>query len=668
MELFYASEVFSNDNDHSEYRDCSTVVAINAVQPIDLRLSVSAPDLHRQLLLKLKEIFYNQFPDDVFCRNKYRIENWPSNVNLLKPRWTKRELEEINEGIPFYIFVLSKAYNPMHRMENTGFIKNNMSKKETLKFLLDRYKTETGRSNAKRIEWKMLDRSKIPKKSGNILSLKLIYENREIIDNIHFFKDSRSKQQTEFVELSEMELECLHYALSNDDVRTKHQSEVSDRDISCKETTKEHSDSIDYPEKPILEFSEVELEYLDYVLSNDDVSFDQNKDESQHFTTEDSATLQITMSKSFANYVDSIEFSSPTSRKKAHLAQRKRDEKISKSRNSEDPDSFGVEFPFPSLTVKHGNNSVGLSEFESKRSERNCSEILRKKRLILLERYREETGDASAKLIYWHRLDRRSIPSKYDNIIIDCYTIKTVPIYGNPEIFDNIHFFANDSAKDQIEQTSYSSKLNDSDTFNQITETETASVHDSIESEVPRSAEILQSDSDSVSGPEIESEGNECNGSAMLRKIRSTLLKRYREETGNTSAKSIYWDRLDRRAIPSKYDNIQIDRFTIKTVPIYANPEIFDNIHFFKKAISKRLTKHPDSTSPLTNEEARLILLKRYREETNDSYATQIFWKRLDRRAIPAKYDDIQIDIVSCSLKKIYRNPEIFDNIHFSLS
>lgn len=584
MELFYASEVLRYDNDRSECRDYSTIVAINAVQPINFKKNVDIKDLQSQVLHKLKEIFNSQFPGDEFSRYKYKIENWPSNVNILKKSWTKRELEEINEGLPFYRFYLSKTYNPMQRMENTGSIKNNISKTETLKFLFDRFKAETGRKNAQRIEWKMLDRSEIPKKYGNIfidnniISLKSVFENREIVDNIHFYKDCRESETSA----------CDFREPSSD-------SMIIDDSDSAR-------NSQDYGDQSIVDFSEMELEYLNFALSNADVSFDQSNDEYESFTNENNVPFQKTISRRLAENSDSINIYSPTPRKKAHL--------------------------------------------------------------ILLKRYREETGEPYATRIYWNKLDRRAIPDKYNDIKIDIASCSCKKIYRNPEIFDNIHFFANDH------------NSNDSDTINQSTETDNTSVHDSIESEVPRSAEILQSNSDSFSGSEPESEGNECNGYAMQRKIRSILLKRYREETGNISSKLIYWDRLDRRAIPSKYDKIQINRLTIKTVPIYGNPEIFDNIHFFQsedkatfqKTISRRLAKHPDSTSPSTNNEARLILLKRYREETNDSYASQIFWKRLDRRAIPAKYDDIQIDTTSCAHKRIYRNPEIFDNIHFSLS
>ena len=416
LELFYASEVFSYADDLSEHRSFSTMVAINAVQPIDLRQKVSALDLQKQVLRKLKEIFFSQFPDGIFSLNKYRIENWPLNVNISKMRWNKREIREINERLPFYRFYAMKNYQSLQQMKSSVSMKNEMSRSETLKFLLERFKAETGRINAYRIEWKMLDRREIPKKydnisfDGNILFRKSICENREIVDNIHFFNDNRAKQQAEASShnITWIENDTDHY-------------NFKDIDESARA-------SGDHMDQPIVEFSEIELECLHTLFSKDDVSFDQSDNESETYAAEDNAPFQKTITR-----CDTI---SPITRRKAYF--------------------------------------------------------------ILLKRYREESGNYFATRIRWDRLDRRAIPAKYNDIKINHLGCTYKFVYRTPEIFDNIHFFANDP--NQIERSSDISNSEDSNTLhsietdiNQSIETDNASEYDfdSFETEFPELAEML---------------------------------------------------------------------------------------------------------------------------------------------------------------------------------
>ena len=60
------------------------------------------------------------------------------------------------------------------------------------------------------------------------------------------------------------------------------------------------------------------------------------------------------------------------------------------------------------------------------------------------------------------------------------------------------------------------------------------------------------------------------------------ILERFRQETGVPSANIIDWKLLDRRDFPVKYDGILINSYTICLRRIFKNPEILNNIHFFK--------------------------------------------------------------------------------------
>lgn len=61
------------------------------------------------------------------------------------------------------------------------------------------------------------------------------------------------------------------------------------------------------------------------------------------------------------------------------------------------------------------------------------------------------------------------------------------------------------------------------------------------------------------------------------------LIKRFREETGNLTAKRIDWSLLDRQDIPSRYDDCAINGTRMRLNTLYKNPEIVYNIHFSRK-------------------------------------------------------------------------------------
>lgn len=60
-------------------------------------------------------------------------------------------------------------------------------------------------------------------------------------------------------------------------------------------------------------------------------------------------------------------------------------------------------------------------------------------------------------------------------------------------------------------------------------------------------------------------------------------------------------------------------------------------------------------------------LLSRFKEETNTPNANRIDYSNLDRSAVPRKYDEFPINGRTMKLEKFYKNPEIVDNIHFSI-
>ena len=120
---------------------------------------------------------------------------------FIKRHWTQEEADKINERLPILKFQLRDQYFTFSKQlgldekqclteaELDLSLTNAMVKK----LLHERFKVESGQSNARKLDWQLLDKRCIPEKYHevplNFLTIQspLIYQNREIIDNIHFY-------------------------------------------------------------------------------------------------------------------------------------------------------------------------------------------------------------------------------------------------------------------------------------------------------------------------------------------------------------------------------------------------------------------------------------------------------------------------------------------------
>lgn len=83
---------------------------------------------------------------------------------------------------------------------------------------------------------------------------------------------------------------------------------------------------------------------------------------------------------------------------------------------------------------------------------------------------------------------------------------------------------------------------------------------------------------------QLETSNIELDESMTYEETHDILVMRYREESGEKDAFRINWKLLDRRDIPAKYKDLKIYSRTLVLRVIYKNPEIINNIHFFKAA------------------------------------------------------------------------------------
>ena len=388
LDSLYASDLAISRNKRSK---SNKMIKINVIKPLD-NAKTPFKVYKSAIRKKLREIFASQYPNITYNLRSYEIENLPSGIHSHDTeKWTKNDLIQVNEMIPLIRFIprktVIKAVYPVKEVRNslremeclTSFtLREDYLKEDKMDMLFERFRLETGRPAATKIDWGLLDRRQVPKKYINVplksatVNSSLIFKNPEIIDNIHFYRISNNDTNIDDNETDDVNEEKVSSACSSilDGKETKvphklnHHSDVGDND-------------------------EFEIDgILDKYLGNSDFEGDNSDFESFLFLN-DSLIGQ-----------DSNKFSSLDS-KLGH----------NESMNLADVVVSGV-----SVTKKYVHD-------------------------ILLARYREETGEANAFRIKWSELDRRDIPAKYKRIILDSNNIKLRNIFRNPEIIDNIHFY-----------------------------------------------------------------------------------------------------------------------------------------------------------------------------------------------------------------------------------
>ena len=124
----------------------------------------------------------------------FDIENWLDGVPKLKVYWDESVCVRIRADMNKFIFVPDNngGKGKMLGSITRHILDRNLSSDEVYLMLLERFKVEAQKPNAKSINWTRLDRSAIHKKFDHIplnyetLRWVRVFQNHEIIDNIHF--------------------------------------------------------------------------------------------------------------------------------------------------------------------------------------------------------------------------------------------------------------------------------------------------------------------------------------------------------------------------------------------------------------------------------------------------------------------------------------------------
>ena len=442
---------------------------INSVEPIKNAGSFDRHTLRRVVCQKLKEVYANQFPGFTYSIRGYDIENWPPGIDLYGMRdWNKSQILRINEGIPFYRFIRRRtmavaeysAKTFRHNLKEMECLKNAHLKgtnifKPTMRMMFERFKAETEQPDAVRIDWRLLDRTKVPTKYDEVplnsatFSNKLVYKNPEIVNNIHFHKN-------------------INACGGNSDgkgniIISEEYPEDILEDISV------YSDELEIDESEFDEFMstldnsyesgfEIDVENLGKISTGANKDYDSGVNDDRK--SESSMELKPLKTKN-------------------PLRPLERQRKIVKN---ELDNAFKAQYPDEVFNLRlyeilNWPEGVHLTPCrwttsEVERIRENMEKFVFKKRnsvfsvaselgadqlgnlngimdnsmtyekihKILFKRYRQETGEFDASRIDWHKLHSRDIPAKYDGIVFNCTTMRLKSVYTNSEIVNNIHF------------------------------------------------------------------------------------------------------------------------------------------------------------------------------------------------------------------------------------
>ena len=415
----YDQDIWNTDDefDRNHKSDVSFIQAhaidlISPVAPLVFEKNRTRAEREGLIHKKLHDIFKLQHPEVGYSLRNYYVENWPEGVDLFKDHWTKEEIDKINERLPILKFQLRDQYFTLSKQLGLdekqclteAELDLSLTNAMVNKLLHERFKVESDLPNARKLDWQLLDKRCIPEKYHEVplnsltIQSPLIYQNREIIDNIHFYpavsilpkskKPSRSKLTRSVMERSEENLDSIN------EVRTKKivndQSSARDRSKQLK----------------------LELQEL-FNKQHPDQLYNLKKFRILNWP------LEVNLFKSY------------WTKKEMNIIRRKMNEfkfvPMPITYEAEMENEFGV------VLEKHWTKIIVF--------------------LFILDRFRLETGDPDAACVRWDLLDRSQIPSKYDRFEINHYTMRETRFFKNPEIVHNIHFKHSQKRKlEEIEQ------------------------------------------------------------------------------------------------------------------------------------------------------------------------------------------------------------------------
>ena len=441
----------------------------NNVEPLNVVKVLNGCALRSAIMEKLREAFAGQFPDSRFDLRAYDIENWPSDVDLLGYKdWSRSDITQINERIPIYRFVPRETVIEAKALSLdfielecfvTEILVQKLSEDGIIEQILERFRIESGQTNAAKINWSLLDKERI-----------------QIIDSIHFLKHSSFNESVQgkganfsgdesFIDIETGILQSesknafhdgmMHldnYFITGDDLDDSFnfRSEICDSPKIGLGFESENLDLDDFYKSLDDEFQEIinEKSSEEYLGGQADSSLALVNPDVLQFISANRLYHEIM--KIFLSQHPDKEFESTTLKEYDILNW---PDGVSKFPNCwrETEIEKIVKKIHELLFVKRSGKLTRPSRSKSDKIDKSddlngiiLNNSWTKERTFdfLIKRFRKETGYSDATKIDWKLFDRRDIPAKYANYDINGYAMRAFRIfYKNPEIVNNVHFF-----------------------------------------------------------------------------------------------------------------------------------------------------------------------------------------------------------------------------------
>lgn len=382
---------------------------------------------NKSIRIELERLFHKRFPFTKFSHRRYDVINWPVNVPKIKKHWSFNEVELIRLSLNTLRFVKrNEIFSTadefgINRFDGIDFPQDDsMDLDSSMLMIFNRFKKESGWSEASKIDWKILDRSQLPSKYDsleiNSITMKLVklHRNPEIVHNIHFHR---------------YEDDVLRLKTPNALRRRKKPN------VCAKEPVKNCvNDHVIEPSplQSLEEFCETEG---DVIVSEDTLIGEVPDYESfsNVFITEKSKSFLYSHSTEIQDVLDEIQ--------RAFSAQFPYDGKFNFF-------SFDViNWPISVKKLKSVWSRKELSilkrsvkDFIFERRENQDDLSYESAMNLILTRFRTETGKSEAADIEWQYLNRSKLSKKYKKIEYNASIIKEQQFYRKPSIMKNLHF------------------------------------------------------------------------------------------------------------------------------------------------------------------------------------------------------------------------------------
>jgi hypothetical protein len=403
---------------------------------------------------------------------------------FLEPRKTSACIDDDNPEIDASENVLEEEEK--YEFNNPPEVIDNLSachrRKYISKNMLKRFREETGQLEAKHINWKLLDKSRLPSQyhgkivSHSILRTKFFINN---VDNIHFKPCTDDRPSLKKLKINA----CI------DDDNSEVDDSENDQDFDIDDIKEKEKYEIDHSPKVIKNLSarpskieQIRPDYKSFSYESSDSDYDEEVSTIINSFYDFHNSLETQVQSALQFQCSSIWFN----------------ENYSAKNESEDVMKEKEKYEIDHSPKVIKNLSARPSKIEQIRPIRCNTFRYRQKRFRgkMLKRFRKETGQQEAKVINWKLLDRSRIPSEYDGIKIDSILMMKTEYFENFNIVDNIH-------------------------FKPCTDNQPAL--------------------------------KECNSNIDPLEIKMRLLEIFRIDSDRPNAPKIIWDRIDSDQLPEKY-------------------------------------------------------------------------------------------------------------------